>query len=423
MCDCGNTDAGKYFARIGGQFGDLATSKAMRFADYGKGKIKAWTGFGDYQIRTNSLINSSGGLNLGMATSGRSTFIRWKEYIGDVYTHPTTVGAFNATTYVVNPANLQTFPWLSSLANQYEQYKPRGVIFEFRSTATDTTTNASLGSVIITSEYDILDQAYSSKADMLNSAYSSEGKMTDSILHGIECDPEELSRKVFYTRNAGAQTTFTTADRDYDVCRTTIATQGGGLSAGQSVGSLYVHYEFEFLKEQVYGGINALDQIFCGFANTLQPAAPQTQAFGFQRKVGIDMGLTFANDGIIFPQYWAGATIKLTFIYSQTTAFTIGLPGNAVYQGCAKAQVNPAVSTGGGGWTGYYAPFQGTLTATTAVTMAVAYVKLNQPLTIPATMNWPATSTWGIIPTSIGTGMILDLIVEVVNRDFNVTTT
>lgn len=392
----------------------------MRLADYGKGKIKSWTGFGDYQIKTNSLISGGGGVDLGVATRGRSTFIRWKEYIGDVYTHPTTVGAFNQTTYVVNPANLATFPWLSTLATQYEQYKPRGIIFEFRSTATDTTTNASLGSVIITSEYDILDQPYQSKADMLNSAYSSEGKMTDDILHGIECDPEELSRKVFYTRNNGAQSTYTVGDRDYDVCRTTIATQGGGLSAGQSVGSLYVHYEFEFLKEQVYGGIAALNNLQCGYTNSLPATTPRTQNFGFIRKVGIDMGLSFANDGIVFPQYWAGATFKLTFIYSQSGAFATSTPTNCVYQGCSQVAVNAAMSNGGGGWTAYYAPYTGTTSSAPAVTMAIAYVKMNQPLTIPATMNWPATSTWGIMPTTLSGGMICNLIVEVANRDFNV---
>lgn len=355
-----------------------------------------------------------------MVTQGRSTFIRWREYIGDVYTHPNTIGAFNATSFVVNPGNLQTFPWLSTVANQYEQYKPRGIIFEFRSTATDTTTNASLGSVLMTTDYDLVDAAYTSKAEMLNSAYSSEGKMTDNILHGIECDPEELSRKVYFTRSSGSQTVFTAADRDYDVCRTTIATQGGGLPAGQSVGSLYVHYEFEFLKEQVYGGISAQNMLRCDYASTLPASTPRTQNFGFVRKCGVDMGLLFQNDGIVFPQYWAGATFQLTFIYSQSTAFTVTTPTNLVYQGCTQLTVGTGLNIGGGGWTTYYAPYTGTVNSAPSVSMAMTYVRLNTPMLIPATMNWPATSTWGVMPTVLGSGAICTLIVEVVNQNFNV---
>lgn len=420
MCDCGNTDAGRYFARIGGQFGDLATSKAARLADYGKGRIKAWTGFGDYQIKTNSLINPDGRPNLGISTQGRSTFIRHREYIGDVYTHPTTVGAFNATTFVVNPANIATFPWLGTIANQFEQYKPRGIIFEFRSTATDTTTNASLGSIIMSTDYDLLDAAYSNKADMLNSAYSSEGKMTDDVLHGIECDPQELARKLFYTRAQVVNGTSTVGDRDYDVCKTTIATQGGGLAAGQSVGSLYIHYEFEFLKEQVYGGISGFNTLRADYKSTVAFATPVIENMGLVRQCGFDMGLTFASGGIVFPQFWQGATFRITFMYSQTVAgWVITTPTNLVYQGCAKVNVATSMQNGGGGWASYYAPFTGdTVSVGPGTSMGETYVKMNQPLTIPATMNWPATSTWGFVP-SANVSPILNMIVEVIATNWN----
>lgn len=418
MCDCGNTDAGRYFARIGGQFGDLATSKAARFADYGKGRIKAWTGFGDYEIKANSLINPDGRPNLGISTQGRSTFIRHREYIGDVYTHPTTVGAFNATTFVVNPANIATFPWLGTIANQFEQYKPRGVIFEFRSTATDTTTNASLGSIIISTDYDLLDAAYSNKADMLNSAYSSEGKMTDDVLHGIECDPQELARKLFYTRAQVVTGNSTVGDRDYDVCKTTIATQGGGLAAGQSVGSLYVHYEFEFLKEQVYGGISGYNTLRADYKNTLAFTSPVLENMGLVRQCGFDMGLTFASGGIVFPQFWQGATFRISVTFSQATSWVISGPTALVYQGCAKVNAATSMGNGGGGLWQYYAPFLATTQSSPGVSMGETYVKMNQPLTIPATMNWPATSTWGIIPTTTA-NPIFTMIIEVIATNWN----
>jgi hypothetical protein len=418
MCDCGNTDAGRYFAKVGGQFGDLATNKAMRLVDMGKAKFKNWTGFGDYKIVGNSLIQGSPNGQIGIVTQGRSTIVRWREYIGDVYTHPSTVGAFNATTFTVNPGNLQTFPWLSTLATQYEQYKPRGVIFEFKSTATDTTTNASLGSVLMATDYDLVDANYKNKAEMMNSAYSSEAKMTDGMYHGIECDPEELDRKVFFCRNT-SPSTFTSADRDYDVCKTTIATQGGGLAAGQSVGSLYVHYEFEFLKEQVFGGITAQNNLVCYMRNTVAPAAPVLEDFKMTVVNGYNFGLTFAAGGIVFPQKWAGATFKLTFQYTQAGGYTVTAPTGLVFQGCAPTNVNTGAVVGGGWWAAYYSPYAGTTQPAVNSSSAEAYVVMNQPLLIPATMNWPATSSWGIMPATLGTFPILVIEVELINQNFN----
>jgi hypothetical protein len=419
MCDCGSSEAGKYFARVGGQFGDLATSKAMRLAEMGKSRIKSWTGFGDYKIVSNSLINNSGNGGMGITTNGRSTIIRGREYIGDVYTHPTVVGAFNGTTFTINPGNLATFPWLNTIATQFEQYKPRGIIFEFRSTATDTTTNASLGSIIIATDYDLVDATYTNKAEMVNSAYSSEAKMTDGMLHGIECDPEELNRKVYFVRNS-MQSTYTGTDRDYDVCKTTIATQGGGLAAGQSVGSLYIHYEFEFLKEQVYGGISQKTAINCFYKNSVIPATPTIENWKLVPLAGTNLGLTFANGAIVFPQYWAGATFKFSFTFSQGTVWTVSNPTNLVYQGCSQVFPPNNVLLGGSNWCTYLSPYIGTTAGIPGTSAAETWVKLNQPLTVPAQMAWPLLSTWGMLPASLAADAALVMQVELVNTGFNI---
>lgn len=421
MCDCdAKSEAGRYFGKIGGQVGDLVTYKVQSAIQEGQKRFKAWSGLGDYKIHSNSLISGGNGRgDVIVETRGRSTFIRWREYLGDVTTHPETIGGFNPTTFVVNPANLHTFPWLSTIATQFDQYKPLGIIFEFKSTATDTTTNASLGSVIFATEYDILDGAYANKNEMVNSAYSSESKMTEDVLHGIECDPAELNRKIFFTRTSTPNQAVA-GDRDYDVCKTTVATQGGGLSVGQSVGSLYVHYEFEFVKEQVYGGIPALNQLEAGFISTIAATVPRMQNFGFVRRTGYDFGLTFANDAIVFPRMWAGATFRIRFTYSQTDSFTMGPASAWLYVNCSRSLPNPALQNGGGGWATYMSPFNGEVMTAPAVSSGETEVRLNDVLSIPAQLVVSSLSAWGMIPTTMGPGMICCFTISLINRNWNI---
>lgn len=309
MCDCSG-QATTTLGRFGAYAGDRASRALAK-------KFKSWTGFGDYTLRTNSLINA-GGIATGqpiIETRGRTTRISFREYLGDISTGAT-AGGFHRTTYDLNPGNAITFPWLAAIALQYEQYKPLGIIFEFRSTATDTTTaTASVGSVIMSTDYDPTDPPPNHKGEMLNSAYSSESKSSENQLHGIECDPEELQRKVFYVRRYGE----TTSDiRDYDIGVTTIATQGGGLPANSSIGSLYVHYDFEFYKEQPTGGLNAKNMLFqrnfcigtgASMGDLFNTAVDPTR----NPYAGVDMGIYIdvGTSIISIPRKWAGATIYI----------------------------------------------------------------------------------------------------------------
>lgn len=349
-CDCGTTS----FGRFGAWAGDKAYNLAAK-------RIKTWTGYGDYRIASNSLITGGGLAENGqpvITTQGRSTRISYREYLGEVVTGPTT-GAFHSTTYVVNPANIFTFPWLSGIAAQYDQYKPLGIIFEFRSTATDTTTSASLGSVLISSEYDPNDAKPTSKQQMMNSAYASESKMSQGMLHGLECDPEELQRKVFYTRPITTSTGSVDA-RDYDLCFTTIATQGGGLNPNESVGSLYIHYDFEFFKEQLVNGIQSKNRIHMRVAASGTSGTPATMlgVFGLGNiattsppagivkglLAGVDLGIeVVGSDGLNFPRKWAGSTFLIQWFARCDTAIALAsAPTLGINIGLAHAD-NPTL--------------------------------------------------------------------------------
>lgn len=236
MCDCGKTGLGQWAATVGGQAGDALTNYGYGLMEKGKKRFKSWTGFGDYKLVANSLVNGAATPHVNVTTNNRMTRIQYREYLGDIYTSEASLGAFNVVSYDIQPANPATFPWLAPIAQQYEQYKPMGILFEFQSTATDNVTAASVGSIVMMTDYDVLDSVPTSKSEMLNSAYAQESKMSDSQVHGVECDPAELQRNVFYTRNTSL-TSSTAGPRDYNVGRFHIATYGGSLPIANSVGS------------------------------------------------------------------------------------------------------------------------------------------------------------------------------------------
>lgn len=239
-CDCPTVNWAKAGEQVGSGLGALAK--------------KGWsylTGGGDYTLHSNSLL-LGGGSTAGqqvaqiMPSGPREVRIRYKEYLGDVFTHPTTPGNFLVTGYPINPGQLLTFPWLAGLASSFEQWSPNGIVFEFRSTSSEYVATQALGSVIMATEYDTLDTVFGNKQEMLNSAYSNEAKPSQQILHGVECARQDSPTHIYYVRTGGVPAGGNI--RDYDMGTFYVATQGGA-AANLNLGSLYVHYDITFRKE------------------------------------------------------------------------------------------------------------------------------------------------------------------------------
>lgn len=228
-------------------------------------KMRSLIGMGDYSLRSNSLVQgggrSSGPLQI-VSQGNRATRIRYREYIGDVFSNPDEPNAFHVVSYPINPGLISTFKWLPPIATQYEQWTPNGIVFEFRSTSSEYVSQQALGSVIMATEYDSYDRPYSSKVEMLNSAYANEAKPSDHIIHGIECDPRDNPNSIFYVRSGPLQGREDI--RDYDLGIFYVATQGIP-HVNANLGSLYVHYDITFRKEQLYGGLLLNNQLWANF--------------------------------------------------------------------------------------------------------------------------------------------------------------
>lgn len=231
-------------------WGEMAM-KAMPLA-LGIAKI---AGFGDYAPMT-SVPNQNSFMRDIMAngppaihsTKQRSFILRHREYLGDVITGAT--AAFNIANYNINPGLGTSFPWLSVIAQNFEQYRFHGLIYEFKSTSSDAlnSTNTALGSVIMATEYNADSEPFLSKVQMENKEFCNSSRQSCSMLHAVECDRSKTPVSELYVRQGelpeGQDLKFT------DLGVFSIATVGQ-QGANVNIGELWVTYEVELLKPQI----------------------------------------------------------------------------------------------------------------------------------------------------------------------------
>lgn len=325
-----------YQQRIGQEAGQKVGrwigSKAASLGGRAANALYSFFGSGDYTVKVNSLIDGGGTGRMQAAavvSSGRETRIRFREYLGPVTAG--TSGAFTATTFEINPGLVQTFPWLSAIANNYEQWTPNGIVFEYKSTSSDYAATTALGSIIMATDYDALDADYASKTEMLLTAYSSEAKPSQDLLHGLECDPRDTPNRIFYVRGGSVPSGGDVTD--FDLGKFTVATQGGNAVAGTELGSLYINYDITFRKEQfnfkypqllkAYGQMsgNASSPAFSTTYNNMEIAGPVSVATNFR--------LMPAGKGVAGTHFYV-------WIFTDFSAPTNGYYSIAVAQDCTQ---------------------------------------------------------------------------------------
>jgi hypothetical protein len=218
---------------------------AVRGGVAGIGRI---FGLGDYTVRGNVFARSSSVLSGDVPTfSGNqeSTTVEHREYLKDVATLAN--GVFQNDPFIINPANAATFPWLSTIAKNYEQWEPLGIVFVFRSTCGSYNgTSLALGSVMMATDYDIADAPYATKTEAANAFQTVTAKPSESQIHPIECEPAQRPTRLLYTAAVSA-----TDKRLSDLGRFQLITVGTPGATPQTIGELWVSYRIRFHKPQV----------------------------------------------------------------------------------------------------------------------------------------------------------------------------
>jgi len=343
--------AGRFIGRAlgsayGGPVAGAIGEKLGSYAHY-IGKI---FGSGDYvtstqAVNSNSLTNSTQIPQF--VNSKHAMRIQHREYLGDVFSGSS--GAFQVTDYPINPGMQQTFPWLSEVVGaNYQQHRVNGMAFEFRSMSADAlnSTNTALGSVVMATDYDSTDLAFTSKAQMENTEYGVSCKPSSCMMHAIECARSQTSISEQYVRFADPPDNSDL--RMYDLGRFSIATVG--MQANNvNLGELWVSYDITFLKpiqreplidsEYAYYALNTTTATLNSNPTTLR----SDTSSNFD-----NIGLTVGTSTITFPPTMRpGTVLQLTYYVegASTASVVAPIPVGTAHLGTALYVKSPTVAT------------------------------------------------------------------------------
>src|SRR5581483_10476523 len=203
-------------------------------------------GFGAYELAKNSLI-SEGEDPARMHSNSSCVKVRHREYITDIVSS-STANTFLLQSFSINPGLPTVFPWLAAIASQYQEYKPLGIVFEYKTlsaTAIASGQNSTMGGIIMATDYNTINPNFANKQSMDNAEYTTSKAVWESFYHPVECDMRQNPLATLFVRSGAVPSG--SDQRMYDLGNFQIASFG---VQGTSVvlGELWVSYEFELSK-------------------------------------------------------------------------------------------------------------------------------------------------------------------------------
>jgi hypothetical protein len=270
------------------------------------------TGHGEYVVRQNSMINKT------VVFEDIVVPVTRKEFLGLV---SGSVGFVN-NVFSVNPGLVTTFPWCSSIANSFQMWRPRGGRFLFYATASPLVngTNTAQGNVVMSMDYDSVDSTFTALPQAMSTLGAITGPPNQSIEMWFECSQAKLPTTWLYTRSGAPPAN---ADlRLYDLGTFQFVTDG--MAAANSIGSLWVEYDFEFCKpvsDAQFGG-SLLTDHWIGTT----PAV--NHYFGTTAKlaVGSNLGTTITGVSLAFPIEMSQGQFLFVWVVFGTSGAGVAIP-------------------------------------------------------------------------------------------------
>jgi hypothetical protein len=152
---------------------------------------------------------------------------------------------FNNQAYSINPGNSTTFPWLATIAKQFEKYQFEKLAFIYKKEVSEFATAGQTGKVMMSVDFDASDPPPASKQQIEDSIPHADAMPCQSfslVVDSVDLRPVNTDAK--YVRTAGLPGS---ADiKTYDVGNLNIATQG--IAANSEIGELHVAYRIRLMK-------------------------------------------------------------------------------------------------------------------------------------------------------------------------------
>jgi hypothetical protein len=290
--------------------------------------ISKWLGQGDYRVVSNSLVKQTGsGAIPAMHSTGQTVTIRHKEFVATIN------GSVNFTVqrfFLLQPGDTNTFPWLSGVANKFQQYRLKGMIFHYVPTSgyAVSGSNPAIGTVMLQTSYRANDSAPSTKVEMLNEYWASEAAPSEAFCHPIECAPKENPFVTHYVRNNPVPAND--SPMLYDLGVTYVATQGMPAD-GNPVGDLWVTYEVELVKPQIASSV--LSAVTSGYLTSTGVTTSSLYGAALTATVN-PLPFSVQTNTIYFPVGVVGRYLVTMLFNGGFTAWT-GPSGSFTYSNCS----------------------------------------------------------------------------------------
>lgn len=298
------------------------------------GMISRWLGQGAYRVTSNSIVSNyqSGTASIpSMHKSNQSITVRHREFVTTVKgSTEFTVQRF----FQLQPADRNTFPWLSGIAPHFQQYRVKGMVYHYVPTSgyAVSGTNPAIGSVMMQTSYRVNDSPPASKVEMLNEYWACESSPADAFCHPIECAPKENPFNIHYTRTVPVPAND--SPLLYDMGVTYVATSGMPAT-GNVVGDLWVTYEIEFSKPLVTSNTTSTVE-----SASLYTASPTVGSwFGGTTVTSTGtIALTATGNTLTFPIGLLGKYLVVVDIEASTTFTAMDLSGLPTLTNCTLLQ-------------------------------------------------------------------------------------
>lgn len=305
--------AGSVVAEIGSLLGMPALGR-------GAGKlVNRIFGQGDYVLnapKQNSLMGQ-GPPSFSPLTSGFR--LSHREYIKDM----TSSINFDTESFPINPGLPALFPWLSTVAANFEEYVIHGMVVYLNTTSGTavSSTNTALGLWGAVTQYDPDDPDFINKQQCENYVGCQSAVPFHSLMHGIECAPQSnvLNRKYVRTGDIDSELKF------YDWGKFQYFSQGS--QASNTIGEMWVSYDISFYKPRLpqHGTLSGADSY-----RRVGGAFGTTNMFGTliePTAVGSALGTTLQNSNLIIPEGLGTGIYLVTAEWDSLTAASTGTLG------------------------------------------------------------------------------------------------
>jgi hypothetical protein len=314
---------------VGGTLGSLVGQKEL--GQNAGSWLANVTGLGDYALHQNSFMKSSAGVPQFEYNADGSVVVTHREFVQDVIGSTT----FASTTLDICPTNIAAFPWLSTISPAYDQYEFLGLLACYVPASGDAiaSTNNTLGSVILATEYDVSRPLFSTESEMQQYMFVTSEKPSEPQIHPIECNPKRdvLNARYMdgiFRTTAAAVSSTAQSGLIHDVernlrCTGRLQISTVGMQAVTTVGKLWWTYKVKFSKPRglppgASGGFfhatSALESLVDGETMLTGSSVIDDSTWGAN-----NVGINSAGTGITLTGVRPGTKVNIIYTAKRTT--------------------------------------------------------------------------------------------------------